>query len=107
MTPYARNMNQAATYWAPGANDGFGGVAAGAAVAILCRWQDKADLFRSPEGQELVSNAVVYVDRELAVKGKLALGTHVGTPPASAKEIRQTGSSPSLNAGETLLKVWL
>jgi len=88
MTAYTENMNQAATYWAPGANDGFGGVMFGAAVAVMCRWQEKAELFRSPDGQELTSSAVVYVDRLLAVRGKLALGTFVGTPDASAREIR-------------------
>lgn len=107
MTPRTDDMNQAATYWAPGANDGFGGVAYGAATAIKCRWQDKADLFRSPEGQELVANSVVYVDRALAIGGRLALGTFVGAPPAGAGEVRQAGSSPALDADETLLKVWL
>jgi len=104
---YTRNLKQDATYWPPGTNDGFGGVSFGAAAPIKCRWEDKAELFRNAQGQEVTSSAVVYVDRVLAIKGKLALGTFAGTPPVTAREIRQVGGSPNLKAARDLNKVWL
>lgn len=108
MTAYTENMNQAATYWAPGVNDGFGGFTSyGAATAILCRWQNAQKLFRDAQGREALSEAIVYVDRELENGGKLKLGTVTGTPPADAIEIRAKGSSPSLDATRVLHKVWL
>jgi hypothetical protein len=107
MTAYTMNMNQAATYWPAEANDGFGGVGHGAPVPIMCRWQDKADLVRDAQGKEFVSSSVVYVDRELAAQGKLALGAYEGAPVEGAKEIRALGKSPSLEASQTLHKVWL
>lgn len=107
LTPVTRQLKQDASYWPPAGNDGYGGVAYGAAVAIKCRWQDVAELFRNAQGQEVTSSAVVYVDRALAIRGKLALGIITGTPPAAAREIRQTGSSPSVDAQRALLKVWL
>lgn len=110
MTPYTRNMTQVATYWPPGANDGFGGVSYGAPVAIKCRWQDKAELFRDAEGQELTSSAVVYVDRPLEAKGYLFEGDSTDADPLSvdgAREVRQIGKSPSLKGSRVLHKVWL
>lgn len=106
-------MHQRATYWHPGVNDGFGNLsfAAVVPVAIMCRWEDKAVLFRNSQGQEEVSDAVIYPDRPLLLRGFVALGDHVETGPvdprrlAGAREIRFAGSSPSLTAGLVLHKV--
>lgn len=106
--PYTRNMPHAATYWPRGSNDGFGGVAYGEPVAITCRWQDVAELFRDPQGREVTSSAVVYVSEECPVGGKLFLGTSLElSPPATAREVRQAGVSPSLGGALDLHKVWL
>lgn len=105
---YTQSMTQAATYWAPGSNDGFGGTTFAAPVSILCRWQDQATLFRDTQGREVVSDAVVYPDRALAVGGRIALGSHEDANPVdSAKEIRQAFQSPSLSNTEVLHKVML
>lgn len=110
MSNYTRNMKQNATYWAPGVNDGFGGVSYSAPVYILCRWQDKAELFRDSQGREVTSSAVVYPAVTLLNQGYLMLGVSAELSPvgiAAAKEIRSTGSSPSLSNNQTLNKVWL
>jgi hypothetical protein len=110
-TPYQRNLNQIATYFPPGQPDGFGGVAFGVPIAIKCRWQNKADVFRNPQGDELTSSAVVYVDRLLEPKGALILGDLTGeeTPfdVSGASFIGNIGRSPSLNAATELIKAWL
>lgn len=111
ISPYAYDMNQAAMYWAPGTNDGAGGVSYAAPVQIRCRWQNKNDLFRSVDGQERVSSAVVYPDRALKVQGFLLLGTSVtDSDPrriADAFEIKQVATSPDLDLVDELNKVWL
>jgi hypothetical protein len=114
-TPYTGSMTQEATYWPPGLPDGFGGLdfAASVPVLIACRWQDDAALFRDAQGREVTSSAVVYVDRELAMRGCLALGDHTALGAgalqevAGAFEIRQVGKSPSLSGWEALHKVYL
>lgn len=110
MANYTRHMKQTATYWAPGVNDGFGGVSFSAPVTLLCRWQDKSELFRDAEAREFTSSAVVYPVQPLERQGYLFLGISSEADPTSvdgAKEIRQIGSSPSLRNTETLNKVWL
>lgn len=108
MNPYTRNMRQDATFWPPGSNDGFGGVAHGLPVAIKCRWQDQQALARDAEGNEFTSSAIVYTDRALAAEGYLALGTFADDDPVeSAREIRQVGSSPNLRQTTELHKAWL
>lgn len=110
MSNYTRNMRQTATYWAPGGNDGFGGVSFSAPVQVRCRWQDKAELFRDSQARELTSSAVVYPVHPLERQGYLYLGTSIEVVPmdvSGAKEIRQIGSSPNLRNTSTLNKVWL
>lgn len=108
-SPFTLGLNQAATYWPPGAPDGFGGRTPGAPVLIACRWQDQTSLIRDVSGEEYVSNTVVYPDRALEAKGLLAQGDHTAQTPAQAgaREIRQLGKSPSIAADVELLKVYL
>lgn len=107
MQNYTRNMRQTATYWPPNTPDGFGGFTPGTAEVIKCRWQDTNVLFRNFEGQEVMSEAVVYVEKPLVNKGMLALGTFTGTPPASAREIRRSNTTPNLGASYQLSKVYI
>lgn len=105
-TAYTENMHEALTYWPPGGNDGYGGVLYGNPIAIAGRWQDKRILFRDAQGRETVSDAVIYVDRELALAGKLFRGVSLElNPPALAKEIRDLQQSPSLDNELVLHKV--
>jgi hypothetical protein len=107
MTTFTKNMPHDATYWPPGANDGTGGRTPGDPVAIKCRWQDNNVLFRDGSGQQVTSQAVVYPDRALALRGRLKRGTLTGAPPADALEIRQVNSTDNLSGTSTLNKVFL
>ena len=124
---FRRNMPEPATYWAPNENDGFGGLSYKAPVAFSVqpidnwwdwffsadegagvRWQEKAELFRSSDGRELTSSAVVYVPRKLDIGGKIARGLHATEQPVeSAHEVRQLGESTNLRGTQRLHKVWL
>jgi hypothetical protein len=105
---YQDDLNQVATYWPPGENDGFGGLTYLAPFTINCRWQDKSVLFRDSDGREVTSDAIVYVGSEVQNKGMLYLGTENSLDPApGAKEIRAVQKSPDLDNFETLIKVML
>lgn len=105
---YTESMPQAATYWPPTGNDGYGGTGLGDPEARACRWQDHSELFRDAQGREVLSHAVVYVDAAVELGGFLYLGeTEEATPPAGALEVRQVAASPSLDGSEVLNKAWL
>jgi hypothetical protein len=106
--PYTDNMPQCATYWAPGGNDGWGGITPAPPKAIACRWQDKAQMFRTPEGLEVVSQSIVYTSEDVKVGGHLLLGdTQARTPTLAARQVRQVDKSPSLDGDRVLHKAYL
>lgn len=117
MTAWTLGLNQTATYIPPGPVDVHGQRAAPAApVVIRCRWQDVAQVFRSPSGEELTSSSVVYPDRELEVGGYLILGDQtdgvdsdgmIDPRNVGALEIRGLGRSPTINADVDLHKAYL
>lgn len=104
MSYITRNLRQKATYWEAGTPDGFGGTTYGAPVEIKCRWEDRVTQFRDFTGAEAISNARVYVDRELnrenGLWGWLYLGVSTATSPktvSGAREIRDFRQIPSLD----------
>lgn len=110
-TLYTRNMPHSATYWAPGAPDGVGGMAYGAPILIKCRWQDQQELFRSEAGEELTSSAVAYVGAQVETNGYLALGDQTATASPldvrGARQIKAIVKSPSLRNDRVLIKAML
>jgi hypothetical protein len=103
MSVVTKNLKQKGTYWAPGAPDGFGGLAFSAPVSIKLRWEDVQELFITAGGEEVRSEAKVFVDRDLVIGGMLYLGTSAATNPTtlpSAKEVRGWKKIPSLSATE-------
>lgn len=110
MNPYIANMTQDATYWPIVSVDSFNKPVYGSPVPIKCRWQDKQELFRSVEGEQLVSQAVIYPDRPVLRKGYLYRGIIATSDPRTvegAHQIIQIGDSPSLGGTRTLYKVFL
>lgn len=99
---YTRNMTQTAYLRRRTGADAYGADTYAAVEEVCCRWQVKFDMIRDQSGREVVSAAQVYVGAEVAVGDTLAL--HENGPHF---QIRQLGRSPSLRAGEELLKVWL
>lgn len=70
-----------------------------------CRWEFRGALYRDANGEQRVSDAVVYLPQAVERGGKLALGEN---PPESAgREVRWVGESPSLDASESLHKAML
>jgi hypothetical protein len=107
---YARNMKQTATYWARTGQNAAAEPTFAAPVAVQCRWEDKAVLFKDAEGRERMSRAIVYPATPLQLQGWLFLGTSATANPRTvvgAFEILQTGASPNLGNTLTLNKVFL
>ena len=94
-----RSHRQSATYWAPGARDGFGGKAYVAPVSVDCRWMVKDGLFINAAGKEERAEHVVLLSLDVAVDGYLLLGASVAADPktvAGAREIRAFLKTPNI-----------
>ena len=112
MSTTTRNLRQTATYWAPSTPDGFGSRSYSAPVAVNCRWTQKQELFVDSAGKEVLSQAVVWCDTDVALEGYLYLGTSTETDPSTldgAFEIRQWEKTLSVKArsDRTERKIWL
>jgi hypothetical protein len=108
---FRQNLLQEATYWPPGTNDGFGSVEFGEPQILRVRWQNGQSLARDAQGREFLSEAVVYTDEAVQLRGFLSLGDHtyIGDPRdvEGAHEIRSVQQSPNLSNSVTLYKVLL
>lgn len=81
-------LKQKATWWRVTGGNGFGGDAVASPILVDCRWEDRQETFIGQiDRRELVSNAVVFLDRDVAVGDYLVLGDQT------------TQSSPSLVTG--------
>ena len=72
-----------ATYWAPDGINQFGEKSFAAPIEILTRWEEIAEEFVTPEGEERISQAKLMVDRDLEYGAYLKLGEVDGSTPAS------------------------
>jgi len=70
-----RNCPQTCVYWGTPVEDGYGGKTFADPVEIMCRWEDKAQLIRLDDGNEISSRAVVYVLQDVDMEGVMYLGT--------------------------------
>ena len=102
-----KHLKQDAVYWPPDEYDQSGMLVHGSPIPLKVRWQGKAEMFRTDEGQELVSSAVVYAGQELEVGGKIALGAFGQASLSDAREIRQKELHINLRASKQALKVYL
>jgi hypothetical protein len=103
---------QKAVYWPPSTYDAYGQPTMGTAVQIDCRWEDKSEQFLDANGQEQLSNAIVYVSQDVALGGMLWLGLLASAPvnpkaDDDAWEIRKFEKLPNLKASEFLRTVML
>lgn len=78
-------MKWKATYWPPVDVDEHGDPILGDPVEIKCRWEDCNELYLNPDGEQKVSSAKVYVDRDLELGGRLFNG-ELDEAPADPRE---------------------
>ncbi len=96
-------LNQTAAYKVATV-DGYNNVSYGTASTINVRWVSKFETVTDKDRKEVVSRAVVITEDILAVDNHLAL-----TSGASDQEgiIVAVGSTPSVDGGTMLNKVWV
>ena len=109
-----RNLKQTIVYWGSPTPDGYGGRTFDTAVELDGRWQDTQELFIDDKGNEIRSQAVVYLSQTVDLGGYLYLGAldDLDSDPdpqdiADAKEIRSVMASSDLKNQYTLYKIWL
>lgn len=103
MSYLTRNLRQVATVWAKGAQDGFGGTAFSTPIQIPCFWEDKQLLAIDKDGNQVRAEAVVYLDRDVALGDYLYLGVSNATTPIgldTAKQVIQFRKIPNIRCTE-------
>lgn len=97
-----------------GSEDGFGKAVFSSPVEIEGRWVKKRELFRSVNGKEEVSNAIVRTDRYIAVgdylyRGDLDSVSNVSDPRtlAGAYEVRDAQDVPTFRGTQDYRKAIL
>lgn len=121
MSIIKKMRKQKAIYWKRTGIDQFSEPEFAAPVEVACRWDDKSELFRSPEGREVVSRAIVYPDRDMDVGDYLLKATQaefdaMGLDDYSkarpqdiegAFPVRSPMETPNLRATESLFTMYL
>jgi len=70
-----RNCKQTCVYWGSPSDTGYGNKVFADARELMCRWEDKSQLIRMDDGNEISSRAIVYVLEDVDVEGMMWLGT--------------------------------
>lgn len=97
---YGSLRTETATYWEPGAPDGFGGYTWTAPVQLQVRWQDQQERLVDTDGKEFVSRAIIYGDTKLNKNGFIYRGVSAEANPHNQEEafivrITQRSQNPS------------
>lgn len=108
-------LQQTAVLWTNPVLDGFGGRTFDDGIEIACRWENRQELFVDAQGRQVLSRAVVFVDRDIAVHdflflgelSDLASGEDQPFTNTNAFEVRAYKSIPSLKADRHVRTVWL
>lgn len=112
-----RNCPQVCVYWGTPNPDGYGGYIWAEPVELACRWEDKEQLIRLDDGNQISSRAIVYVLQDVDLEGIMYLGTlalltalEEDDPESIDKAyvIKKFEKSPVLGSTtEFMRKVWL
>ena len=110
MSLIVRMRKQKAVLWGNPVADGNGDWTFDQPVEIDCRWEDTQKLFTDKDGKLSVSQAKVYIDRDIVTGSYLMLGTLVMLPSDASNpkringtyEVRSFSKLPNLKATEFL-----
>jgi hypothetical protein len=123
MSIITKMRKQICVYWGNPVPTGDGLYSYDPPVEIPCRWDGTNQLFTNSQGEELVSKAVVFVDRDMPEGGFLYLGTLASLEDyldsnessqdldprlvSGAGKIRSFSKTPNLKATEFVRKAIL
>ena len=94
----ARHLKQDVTHWASTPN-GYGGYSFTGPNALKGRWEDKRELIRDSQGNEVVSQSIVYLSADIEPEDYLFLGTSTDPDPTTvplATRVIQFDKTPDL-----------
>lgn len=74
MTWYARLLRSRCTYWGPPLKNEFGDRTYPSPATLSCHWEEKAQLFIDRNGVQSHSHAIVLVESEVEIDGRLFFG---------------------------------
>lgn len=99
---------QSITWYAATGSDGRGGAAFSTPVEVLGRWEKGQNLIRNGRGEEIMTENVVYLDRDVAIGDYIYLGATENVDPiaVSAVEVKGFFKVPSIDEQEYLRKVY-
>lgn len=101
---------QDAVYWPALRIDAKNRVVLDDPIAIKCRWEDKSVEYIDMHGQPQVSQVIVYVDRDVTLRGYLWLGLLAAAPAdpttdPKGREIRSYEKLPNFRNTDYLRTV--
>ena len=83
MGSITRNLKEVITHWSA-TPDGFGGYVFGPPDnEMLARWEERAEVFLDVRGNEQVSNAVVFLSKDVEVEDFLYRGETTEVDPTT------------------------
>ena len=92
-------------------SDGYGGFTFDTPVKLAGRWEDKQELFLTPDLEEVLSQAICYLNIDIAPGDYLAEGdltaTSDPTTLSGAHRVRNYNKITNLRAVIALRKAWL
>lgn len=110
-------MHQEITHWPVTGSDGFGGFLFGAPTLLTGRWEDKVELYRNKDNEEVASNSIVYLTVDVAINDYLAEGDFtdpavadpisLNTTTTRSRRVEQQNRSTDLRNLTALRKVFL
>jgi hypothetical protein len=100
-------LNERVTIWSA-VDNGMGGYSYSAPRPAMCRWEEKAEMFRNARGDEQISRAIVYLDVDAAAGDWIYRGeSDDPTPPIGSLEIQMYGKSPDIRTVSSFRKAYL
>lgn len=107
----SRFLKQNITYWAVSSIDGWNKPTfESTPETIIGRWEDKSELYLDSNGQEKISNAIVYLNQDVEIGGYLYLGISSEDDPTlveNAREIRYIHKVSDIKGNVFLRKIIL
>ena len=91
MGEFLNRRRSKATLWTVTGNDISGDQQYAAPVSILVRWEERKVVFTNSSGQDEMSSAVVWLDRDVNEGDAIVLGTSTAADPwtvSGAREIQ-------------------
>jgi hypothetical protein len=108
-------LKQRAVYWGSPVQDGYGKFTFATPTEIRVRWEKKQEMFIDPQGDEVMSMAIVYTASDVDIGGYLYLGVEADLASdhsdpqviGGAFKIKQFGKLPTLPGTQYLRTAWL